>query len=125
MATNRQRQKASRSGESGMRFFSMFVVMLSLAAAGCVGSGLLYTRVVKPYSYDFDGTPTGVKICRVNEHMLREPITRANLSVSFTSRIVEQASRAAGITNLYFADIETLSVLKGIYVKKTLIIHGD
>ena len=61
-----------------MRLFRMFVTMLSLATAGCVGQGLLYTRVVKPYSSDFRGTPAGGKTCRVNEHILREPFSRAD-----------------------------------------------
>jgi len=38
---------------------------------------------------------------------------------------VEEAARAAGITNLYYADIETLSILKGVYARKTLILCDD
>ena len=108
-----------------MRLLRMLVTMLSLATAGCVGQGLLYTRVVSPYSHDFHATPTGGKTCRVNEHIFREPFSRTNVSVSFTSRVVEQAARAAGMTNLYYADLETLSVLNGVYQRKALILCGD
>ena len=108
-----------------MPFLRMFVVMLSLAMAGCAGQGILYTKVIEPYSHDFNNTPTGGKTCRVNEHLFKEPFSGAGFSLSFTSRVVEEASRAAGITNLYYADLETFSVLKGIYVRKTLILCGD
>ena len=108
-----------------MRCLQMLVVLLGLAATGCVGRGMIYTRVVSPYSNDFCATPTGSKTCRVNEHILREPFTRADVSVSFTSRVVEQAAHSAGMTNLYYADLETFSILKGIYERKTLILCGD
>ena len=39
--------------------------------------------------------------------------------------LAEEAARTAGMTNIYYADLETLSVLRGIYEKKTLILCGD
>jgi len=110
---------------SGLRLFGVLVAMLSVATAGCVGQGMLYTRVVSPYSSDFHNTPAGCKACRVNEHAIKEPFTGANVSVTFTAHIVEEAARTAGMTNLYYADMETLSILNGIYKRKTLIICGD
>lgn len=115
----------TRPGRTGLRCFDLLVPLLSLATAGCVGGGLLYTRVVRPYSLDFQGTPAGNKTCRVNEHILREPFSGASVSVSVTSRIAAEAAHTAGITNLYYADLETLSVLNGLYEKRTLILCGD
>jgi hypothetical protein len=86
---------------------------------------MLYTRVVRPYSHDFRGTPPGGKTCRVNEHVLREPFSGAHVSVSFTWGVLEEAARTAGMTSLYYADMETLSVLNGVYERKTLILCGD
>ena len=108
-----------------MRLSGMLAALMGLATAGCVGSGLLYTRVVRPYSRDFHDTPTGTKTCRLNEHTMREPFSGARVSVSVTTRVVAEAARTAGITNLYYADIETLSILAGVYEKKTLILCGD
>jgi hypothetical protein len=108
-----------------MQLFRLLVAALPLVMVGCAGQGLLYTRVVSPYSNDFRGTPIGSKTCRVNEHTIREPITGSNVSVDFTSSVVQKSACEAGITNLYYADIETLSILKGIYERKTLIICGD
>lgn len=123
MATNRQ--NTPRLTASDMSLFRMCITALVLMTAGCVGQGLFYTRVVSPYSHDFHNTPVGGKTCRVNEHSLKEPFSGAGVSASFTSRVVEEAAHAAGITNLYYADLETLSVLKGVYARKTLILCGD
>ena len=123
MATNLK--KPLRSGSAGTRLGRILIALLSLATAGCVGQGLLYTRVVDPYSTDFHATSVGGKTCRVNELILREPASGANVSVSFTLRLIEEAAREAGMTNLYYADIETLSVLQGIYETRTLILYGD
>jgi hypothetical protein len=103
----------------------MLAALLTLATAGCAGQGLLYTRVVSPYSLEFHNTPVGGKKCRVNEHVLREPFSGAGVSVSLTSRVMKEAACTAGMTSLYFADLETFSLLNGLYRKKTLILYGD
>ena len=108
-----------------MRLCRLLAGALSLATAGCVGQGLLYTRVVEPYSSDFRGTPAGGRTCRVNEHAFREPFSHAGVSVSFTARVVAESACEAGMTNLYYADIETFSILHGLYKKRTLIFCGD
>ena len=108
-----------------MRVSRLFVALLTMATVGCVGQGMLYTRVVRTYSNDFSSTLAGSKTCRVNEHILKEPVSGAGVSVSFTSRVVEESARTAGMTNLYYADMETLSILNGIYKRKTLILNGD
>jgi hypothetical protein len=108
-----------------MRLFRLLVAMLSLATAGCAGQGMLYTRVVSPYSTDFHATPAGSKTCRVNEYILKDPVGGTHVSVDYTLRVVQKAAREAGITNLYYADLETFSILQGIYTRKTLILSGD
>ena len=123
MATDRP--NTPRSGRNGWPRFRMLVALLSLATAGCAGQGLLYTRVVTPYSIDYYDAPTGSKTCRVNEHSIKEPFTTIDVSVIFTTHVVEEAAHKAGITNLYYADIDTLSILGGIYERRTLIICGD
>ena len=123
MAT--ERQNTSHLGSRGWRLFRLLEILLPLATAGCAGQGLLYTRVVSPYSNDFHATPAGSKTCRVNEHALKEPFTKLEVSATFMTGIVKQAAYAAGMTNLYYADMETLSILMGIYERKTLILCGD
>jgi hypothetical protein len=56
---------------------------------------------------------------------IKEPFTRANLSVLWTDRDVSEALRHAGISEIRYADLETLSVLNGIYARRRLIFYGD
>ena len=123
MATNRQRPPGLARG--GLWLSALLFAMLSLATAGCAGRGMLFTRVVTPYSTDFRATPAGSKTCRVSEHILREPVSGADISVLFTLRVLEDAAHAAGMKNLYYADEETLSLMNGIYERKTVILCGD
>lgn len=105
--------------------FPLGLLAVLAATTGCVGPGLLYTRVVTPYTRDFRDTPVGTKVCRVDEHRLREPVSGAGVSVSFTSRVLQEVALEAGITNLCHADLSTFSILNGIYEKKTLLLYGD
>ena len=73
---------------------------------------------MSPYTTDFRATPAGAETCRVNQHIFREPVSGTHVSVDFTLRVVQEAAREAGITNLYYADLETLSVLNRIYREK-------
>lgn len=123
MATNRQ--TALNPPPRRLHLVRLALALLSLATAGCVGRGMVYKRVVTPYSSDFHDTPAGTKTCRVSEHILREPVSGADVSVRFTLRVLEDAAHAAGITNLYYADVETLVLLDGLYERKTLILCGD
>ena len=123
MATDPQNFPFHR--RNGIRTLQAFAVMLSLTVTGCAGDGMLYTRVVHPYFPDFHATPVGSKECRVNKYTIKEPVSSANVSVSFTLRVMQETAREAGITNLYYADIETFSIMNGIYKRDTLILHGD
>lgn len=123
MATDSQGH--AHHAQRGLCPSRVLVAVLALVMSGCAGQGVLYTRVISPHSLDFRNAPIGSKTCRINEHILKEPFSGAGLSASFTSRIVEEAAHTAGITNLYYADLETLSILKGIYQRKTLILCGD
>ena len=87
--------------------------------------GQLYTHTVSPFSHDFHAVPVGARVCRVHEHSLKEPISRAGISVSFTARVVKEAAQAAGLKNIYYADLETVSILHGVYARRTLILCGD
>ena len=108
-----------------MRLLGMVAALLWVGTAGCLERGLLYTQVVEPYLPDFRDTPVGSKSCRVKEHTLKEPVSGYNLSVAFSLPALQRAARQAGITKLYHVDEETLSVLLGIYERKTLILYGD
>lgn len=69
--------------------------------------------------------PKATKTCAVDIPHLKEPVTRANLSVMRTDHAVMEAFRRVGMTDIRYADIETLSVLNGTYRRRRLIFHGE
>ena len=103
-----------------------FVVLslLLLLLPGCVGNGLLYTRVTEPATLNFDKTPVGSKRVLIQSYRLQEPVTGYGVSTEWEADPVKTAARQAGVTNLFFADMQTLSIL-GVYRQRTLIVYGD
>lgn len=101
------------------------IILIVLVITGCAGPGLLYTDVITPYSLDSKGTPVGSRQCTVAEYRLREPVTRFGVSALWSNKAVAEACKEAGISEIYYADRRTFSVLFGSYRKRTLIIYGD
>ena len=100
---------------------------LSLVAllAGCTPTALLYSNTISPFSEEFNRTPVGTKSCVINAYEVKDPITGYNLSAQWsTSKILEKAHQA-GISEIYYIDKRTLSILNGLYRRETLIVHGD
>lgn len=94
----------------------------ALLLAGC---GLIYSNRVSPYSTKFGGTPVGTKRCVINKHQIKEPVTGYNLYAEWTWSSILDEARKAGITNVYYMDKQTLSILLGIYKRESFIIYGD
>lgn len=101
-----------------------------LGAALCAGcltpQGILFTRTTLPYSFpEHSDSRIGAKSCRLDVTQIKEPFTRANLSVLWTDKDVSEALRRAGVSEIRYADLETLSVLNGIYARRRLIFYGE
>jgi len=103
----------------GIIFITMFLF------TGCSSPGILYTNITAPYSTNFKNSPLGSKSCRVNAYRLKEPISRVGLSGEWNSEIIHKAMLKAEMTKCYYADVKTLSFLRGAYRRKTLILYGD
>ena len=86
---------------------------------------MLYTRVTQPLTVNFSKTPVGSRWISVQAHRFQEPVTGLGVSAEWESGLMKTAALQAGITNLYFADVQTLSILNGIYRRRTLIVYGD
>ena len=98
-----------------------------LACSGCFAPrGLLVTSNTVPYTLPVEGAARrGTRQCTVDITQIKEPLSRANLSVLWTNRGVRDAAKRAGMTELHYADIETLSFLNGVYARRRLIFHGN
>src|SRR5512145_111990 len=83
--------------------------------AGCGAPGRIYTDWTTPLTNDFTATPRGTRSCELDEHHLEEPVTRAGISVDWTSEVIRRAMAEAGMTRAYTADRRVISILGGIY----------
>ena len=98
-----------------------------LGACGCLTpQGNLFTRTTVPYALPYENARrVGAKSCRVDITQLREPLTRANLSVMWTNRAVADALKRAGMSEVRYADLETLSILNSTYERRRLVFYGE
>ncbi len=103
----------------------LFCLILCLAGCSWISKGLLYTNVIRPYSRDFNNTPVGSKQCIIKDYKLKEPVSGYGVSVEWSKGQIQSAAREAGIENITYVDVQTLSFLLGIYTRKKLIIYGD
>lgn len=101
---------------------------LLLGACGCFSpKGYLFTRTTVPYTlpYETAGKRVGTKSCRVDTTQITEPFTRTNLSVMWTQRAVAAALKRAGMSEVRYADLETLSILNSSYERRRLVFYGE
>ena len=104
----------------------VFIGLAALLLLGCADRrGLLYTSMVEPYSREFRETPVGEKAVVINNHRFKEPVSRLNISGEWDTDEIERLAREAGITEIHYIDIKTLSILLGTYRRQTLIVYGD
>lgn len=96
------------------------ITLIIFFLTGCSSPGILFTNITRPYTTNFNNTPVGSKICRVNAHQLK-----VRVSGEWGSKIVDNAMREAGMTKCYYIDEKTLSILRGTYRRTTLILYGD
>ncbi|MBA3052478.1 MAG: TRL domain-containing protein [Candidatus Omnitrophota bacterium] len=87
--------------------------------------GLLYKKVIEPHSTDFKKTPVGSKSAMLDRHMITRVGSGYNLSAEWDRDNINDVTRQTGIKKIYYTDIETTSVLLGLYSRKRIIIYGD
>ena len=109
----------------------LFPLLATLLLSGCSGigstlvQGNIYTNVVQPYSTDFRDSPVGSKRCILDEYQFREPVSGYGVSVEWSAGRILAAAKEAGISRISYTEMQTLSVLMGIYRRQRLIIYGD
>lgn len=52
------------------------------------------------------------------------PTASLNLAASWNGRAIGDAAKRAGLTEIYYADLHTVSVLLGIWEQKTVEVYG-
>ena len=106
----------------------LLIAGLAFFLSGCgalMAPGRIYTNVTQPHSTDFHNTPVGTKRCVLDEHRLKEPVSGYGAMVEWNTDQIRSAARDAGITNIAYTEVQTLSILLGTYRRRRLIIYGD
>lgn len=98
---------------------------LSALWTGCAAPGFLYTNTVEPYSDNFTDTSIGTKVCRVTDHQVRVPVSGQSITALWSLDHIRRALDEAGISRICYVDRETISILRGVYRRRQLIIYGE
>ena len=103
------------------------IIGLAFLLTGCAAAapGRLYTNMIQPHSTDFHVTPVGTKRCVLDEHRVKEPVSGYGVMVEWSTDLIRSEAQKAGITNINYTEVQTVSILMGIYRRRKLIIHGD
>ncbi|MDD2365758.1 MAG: hypothetical protein PHN84_06290 [Desulfuromonadaceae bacterium] len=99
---------------------AIICVVLPIILTGCI-----YSNVVLPYSYKFDGTPVGSKSCKITNYKVTEPVSGSNMYAEWTSEFILNEAKRAGIDKVYYMDRRILSILGDTFRQETLIVYGD
>jgi hypothetical protein len=87
---------------------------------GCV-RGLLYTHTTKPLTTDYQQTPAGSGLNTAHGDTKHINI---HLQVKWDSNGIGEIAKSNDIREVYYADIETISVLFGIWQQQYVHIYG-
>lgn len=98
----------------------IFSFSLPLLLTGC-----LYSNTVSPYSTEFNNTSVGTKRCIINDYRVKEPFTGLNMTAEWSNGFILKEAKKAGINNIYYIDVKTLSIFFETFKQETLIVYGD
>ena len=90
--------------------------------------GLLYSDTSVPLTYNMNRTPNPGRKSRklgiAQKNRLSEPITGLAITVEVNSNAIGDAIKEAKMDTIYYADLRTVSILAGLYQKKTVTVVG-
>jgi len=104
-----------------------FILLVLIFLSGCAGfqQGFIYSNVTKPYSIDFSETTVGTKSCILEEYGISEPVSGNNISVTWSTDLIQAAAQYAGITTISYIEEHNVTLFFGVYHRRRLIIYGD
>lgn len=97
-----------------------FILFLS----GCV-RGILYSSVTDPLDIDMHNTRRSDESAMGGSYKVQEPLTSLRISSEWSSRGMADIATHFNFRRIYYADIETFSILMGIYENKNVIVYGE
>lgn len=99
-------------------------LLLSAATAACLSlsgciSGRIYTHTIVPYDTNLRDTNAGTTTASSDSKDFNYSYVR----IVWGDYGIADAAKAAGLSEVYFADLETLSVL-GIWTQQWILVYG-
>ncbi len=95
------------------------VLVSALLFSGC-GIGLIYTHKVEPLNPNMHRT----EMARTSGQGDIKQIALYGISVTWDDDSIGSIARERGLTELYYADREILSVMFGIWKQETIHVYG-
>jgi hypothetical protein len=92
----------------------------SLLLAGCA-TGFIYTQTTRPLTLNFHETPSGVGERNEGEGDVKR--FRYYVDIMWDSNAIGRIAKEHGFETVYYADLETLSVL-GIWNQRFVHVYG-
>ena len=102
---------------------TLALAALILVSSGCV-SGAIYSHTTVPLDVNFEGAPQKPDHRGPSWKTLVIPAVVTNLRFDWGSIAIGDAAERAGIETVYYADLETLSVL-GLWTQRTIHVYGE
>ncbi len=100
------------------------IFFIGLTCAGC-SRGLIYTNVTVPLVTNMDKTPRGTRLVTIDTRGMKEPVTGIGINAQWNSRAIGDAAKQFGLRRSYYADMNTFSILGGIWQKQTVRVWGE
>ena len=104
--------------ETMRRTSQIALLATTLASAGCVGGGAIYTNVTRPLTTSFDEAQFVQESAEGNTKQFRYQV-----DFNWDSRAIGDIAKKAGLTEVYYADETVLSVL-GVWTQRFVTVYG-
>ena len=102
----------------GLRLIA--VGLLGACLSGC-GLGLIYTHITVPLDLNVEDTPVPPNDGGDSDWKTLQYFV---IRFDWNSAAIVDAAHAAGLTTIYYADMEILSVFFGLWEQRTAIVYG-
>ena len=102
------------------RLLGVWILGLTFVLTGCT-SGLIYTHVTTPLDVNLNNTPVFTGRRQTGKGDTKK--IRYYVDIEWDSNAIGDIMKQAGLTEVHYADLETLSVL-GIWTQRTVHVYG-
>src|SRR4051812_45164728 len=103
-------------------FVAIIFAASTFAMSGCA-YGIIYTSTTEPLVTNMRATQLGDSTAKSGTRQVSLPVTALSLSAGWKGRGIGEAAQQAGLTEIYYADLHTLSILLGLYQQKTVLVY--